>query len=112
MTRAQFFQAVQAIVAVFDDPNIQPPDVQNIIDTVKIVLAQDKKTVNGGEDLMPSIATITGKIGPGTTLTSVVYNNVTLLSLDTFNEALTMNLIMVMESRKSLLMFLLKLLGH
>lgn len=40
---------------------------------------------------MPSIATITGKIGPAVTLTTVVFNNVTKITLDTDNEVLTID---------------------
>lgn len=38
---------------------------------------------------MPSIATITAKIGAGVTLTASVFNNVTSILLDTVNKALT-----------------------
>jgi len=37
---------------------------------------------------MPSVATITGKVGPGGTLTTQVFNNVTFFSIDTTNEVL------------------------
>lgn len=37
---------------------------------------------------MPSTATITGKVGPGSTITAQVYNNVTFFSIDTNNEIL------------------------
>lgn len=47
MTRVEFFNAVKAVLAVFDDPAITPQDVQNIVDVVKITLAQEKKTING-----------------------------------------------------------------
>lgn len=47
MTRTEFFNAVKAVLAVFDDPNITPSDVLNIVDVVKIALSQEKKTING-----------------------------------------------------------------
>jgi len=37
---------------------------------------------------MPSTATVTGKVGPGATLTAYVFNNVTFFSVDTVNEVL------------------------
>ena len=37
---------------------------------------------------MPGTATITGKVGPGATLTATVFNNVTFFSVDTNNEIL------------------------
>jgi hypothetical protein len=47
MTRVEFFNAVKAILVVFDDPSVTPADVQNIVDVVKITLAQERKTING-----------------------------------------------------------------
>lgn len=47
MTRIEFFNAVKAILVVFDDPAITPADVQNIVDVAKITLAQEKKTISG-----------------------------------------------------------------
>ena len=37
---------------------------------------------------MPSVATITGKVGPGATITAQVFNNVTFFSIDCPNEVL------------------------
>jgi len=37
---------------------------------------------------MPGTATVTGKVGPGATLTAAVFNNVTFFSIDTNNELL------------------------
>jgi hypothetical protein len=37
---------------------------------------------------MPSIATVTGKVGPDRTLTAQVFNLVTFFSIDTNNEVL------------------------
>lgn len=37
---------------------------------------------------MPSTATVTGKVGPGVTLTTVVFQNVKFFSIDTDNEVL------------------------
>lgn len=48
MTRVEFFNVVKAVLLAFDDPNVTPADVQNIVDVVKITLAQEKKTINGG----------------------------------------------------------------
>lgn len=39
---------------------------------------------------MPGTATITGKVGPGNTLTTQVFNNVSFFSVDTANEVLTL----------------------
>jgi len=37
---------------------------------------------------MPSVATVTGKVGAGATITAMVFNNVTFFSVDTNNEVL------------------------
>jgi len=37
---------------------------------------------------MASIATVTGKVGPGSAITAQVFNNVTFFSIDTPNEVL------------------------
>lgn len=37
---------------------------------------------------MASVATITGKVGPASTITAQVFNNVTFFSIDTVNEVL------------------------
>jgi len=49
MDRTQFITAVRNILAVFDDASlaITPGDVPNIVDVVKIMLAQEKKTISG-----------------------------------------------------------------
>lgn len=40
---------------------------------------------------MAGTATVTGKAGPGNTLTAKVFNNVTFFSIDTNNEVLRLN---------------------
>jgi hypothetical protein len=50
---------------------------------------------------MPSTATITGKVGPGSTITAQVFNNVTFFSVKTTEEVLEIDYTDANGPRKS-----------